>query len=88
MPRKGQKLLERARQNKAGWDSKDLIYLVESFGFELSSKKGSHHTYRHQELKHLRITIPHPKELAKPYVSEVVSMIDEVIQYQKGKRNG
>lgn len=41
--------------------SKQLIKIITENGWSQTSKKGSHHTFKHPNNKHI-ITIPHPKK--------------------------
>jgi hypothetical protein len=77
MSSKGDKLLRKARQNKAGWMPDELRALYLSFGFTIRDGAGSHKVVTHPKYPSLRATFPeHPKELAKAYISTAVKLID------------
>lgn len=83
MPPKAVKLLERARNSKAGWSSKDLLELYKGFGFSIREGRGSHVVISHPdypENKLLRTVVPVQKnELPKAYVSTAVKAIEALM---------
>ena len=84
MPTKAEKLLERARQNKAGWSPKDLGALYSGFGFIIREGKGSHRIVSHSKYSHLRTVFPeHARELAKAYIVAAVKNIEAALELEK-----
>lgn len=83
MPPKAVKLLERARNSKAGWSSKDLLELYKGFGFSIREGRGSHVVISHADYpdnKLLRAVVPiQTKELPKAYVSNAVKAIETLL---------
>ena len=83
MPRKGEKLLQRARQTRAGWTAQDLIALYEAYGFRVRQGRGSHVVVSHPQFEGLTALIPvHAKELSKPYVATAVKNIERAIELE------
>jgi len=60
------KILARALSAPANMSFKDLVSLVEAFGFALSRVNGSHHIYTHSDIPEL-VNIQNVKGKAKPY---------------------
>jgi len=85
MPRKVEKLLDRARQTKAGWKSAELLTLYSGFGFTIREGSGSHKVISHPQFTHLRATVPdHPSnELSKKYIAVAVKNIEEAIRLEE-----
>jgi predicted RNA binding protein YcfA (HicA-like mRNA interferase family) len=87
--RKAAKLLERARNSRAGWRAHDLEALYLAFGFEVvaGAGKGSHRILRHPKYKQLRATISdHASELSPAYVTTALQLIDQLLELEKGDR--
>jgi predicted RNA binding protein YcfA (HicA-like mRNA interferase family) len=83
MPRKVDKLWQKAKRTKAGWSAKDLISLYEGFGFQVRQAKGSHVIVSHPENKELRATVAiHAKELDKGYVDQAIDLIEKLLELQ------
>ncbi len=84
MPSNAEKLLEKARRNKAGWSSDDLLMLYKGFGFNIRDAAGSHKFVSHPKHAGLTAVVPeHAKELGKKYVSHAVKNIDKAIDLEK-----
>jgi predicted RNA binding protein YcfA (HicA-like mRNA interferase family) len=85
MSRKGEKLLERARNSKAGWKARELVTLYEEFGFTIREGKGSHKVVTHPDYDDLGGVISvHPsKEVGKGYVDSALKDIEELLERQK-----
>lgn len=83
MARKAEKLLEKLRQNKAGWRANELKALYEGFGFTI--RAGSNHdVVTHPDYPKLRATLPrHAKELLPTYASQALKNIEAVIALQE-----
>ena len=60
------KLLARAMSGPGNMPFKELVSLVEAFGFVLSRVKGSHHIYTHSAIPEL-VNLQNVKGKAKPY---------------------
>ncbi|MBU1022709.1 type II toxin-antitoxin system HicA family toxin [bacterium] len=63
---KPRKLLEKIISGSRDISFKDMMKLVESFGFHLSRVKGSHHIFAHPEVSEL-INLQNMDGKAKPY---------------------
>ncbi|MEW6233927.1 MAG: type II toxin-antitoxin system HicA family toxin [Candidatus Omnitrophota bacterium] len=59
-------LLERIIRNQQNVHFNDLIGLIESLGFTLERRKGSHHIYRHPKIREF-LNLQDYKGKAKPY---------------------
>lgn len=71
-----QKLLWKIRRGTRNVDFKDMVSLVEAYGFRLSRVKGSHHIFAHQDIPEL-INIQEASGKAKPYqVRQFLAVID------------
>lgn len=87
MSRKAEKLLQKARQTKAGWSSDDLIKLYEGFGFEVRQAQGSHVFISHPKYEGLTALVAvHAKELAKAYVVKAVKNIEQVLELEASEQ--
>ena len=60
------KLLQKALSGSKNIQFRDIITLVEAFGFRLSRTKGSHHIFVHPEIPEL-VNLQEVKGKAKPY---------------------
>lgn len=81
MSRKAEKLLQKARQTKAGWSSDDLIKLYKGFGFEVRQARGSHVVISHPEYEGLTALVAvHAKEIGKAYVAKAIKNIDQALE--------
>jgi predicted RNA binding protein YcfA (HicA-like mRNA interferase family) len=63
---KQRKLLQKALSSPRNMRFKEMVALVEAFGFRLARVKGSHHIYVHPEVEEL-INIQDVGGQAKPY---------------------
>jgi predicted RNA binding protein YcfA (HicA-like mRNA interferase family) len=87
MSRKAEKLLQKARQTKAGWSSDDLIKLYKGFGFEIRQAQGSHVVISHPKYEGLTALIAvHAKELSKAYVVKAVKNIDHALELEAAEQ--
>ncbi len=72
------KLLEKVIAGPKNVQFKDMVLLVESFGFRLSRIKGSHHIFVHPGIPEL-VNLQEVKGKAKPY--QVRQFLELVEQY-------
>ena len=73
---KKQKLLQQILNNQTNVSFKDIVSLIEAFGFELSRINGSHHIFTHPNCPAL-VNIQNYKGKAKPYqVRQFLSLIE------------
>jgi predicted RNA binding protein YcfA (HicA-like mRNA interferase family) len=63
---KKRKLLQKALTSPNNMRFKDMIVLVEAFGFRLSRVSGSHHIFVHPQIQQL-VNLQDVKGQAKPY---------------------
>jgi len=63
---KKSKLLEKALANPRNMRFKEMVTLIEAFGFHLSRVKGSHHIFTHPEIPEL-VNLQEVHGYAKPY---------------------
>jgi predicted RNA binding protein YcfA (HicA-like mRNA interferase family) len=84
MTPKAEKLLNRARQSKAGWMPHELLMLYEAFGFRIREASGSHKYISHPKFSGLTAVVPvHAKELGKKYIADAVKNIEAAIALEK-----
>ena len=57
----------------------ELQNFMIKYGFELTSKRGSHFSFKHSCLRHI-VTIPMHSPIKRPYIKLVKEMIEEVEQ--------
>lgn len=73
---KKQKLLQQVLNNPKNVNFKDMVSLIEAFGFTLSRINGSHHIFSHPEISEL-VNIQNVKGKAKSYqVRQFLSLIE------------
>ncbi len=74
-----QKLYRRILNNQKNVKFRQLITLVEAFGFELDRINGSHHTYKHAAITEAFLQLqPDKSGDAKPYqIKQFLSLIEE-----------
>lgn len=71
------KLLEKVSSGSKNVQFKDMISLVESFGFRLSRVNGSHFIFVHPQVPEL-VNLQERKGKAKPYqVREFLQLVEE-----------
>jgi predicted RNA binding protein YcfA (HicA-like mRNA interferase family) len=63
---KKRKLLKKALTNPRNMRFREMVTLIEAFGFRLSRVKGSHHIFAHAQVREL-INIQDVHGQAKPY---------------------
>jgi predicted RNA binding protein YcfA (HicA-like mRNA interferase family) len=63
---KKRKLLQKALTSPNNMRFKDMVVLVEAFGFRLSRVRGSHHIFTHPQVQQL-VNLQDVKGQAKPY---------------------
>jgi len=68
-----EKRLERMARNPRNVSRKDLISLLEAFGFVCRGGKGSHTCYKHPRLSEIKLTIP--AGLKVTYVKQALEAI-------------
>ena len=84
MSRRAEKILERMRQTKTGWRSKDFHTLYLGFGFIKKSGKGGHDVFIHPAYRYIRDTIPnHSRELSPAYARDAVRNIDHLLRLEE-----
>jgi len=71
-----EKRLQRIERNPRNVSRKDLISLVEAYGFVRRGGKGSHTCYKHPGLPEVKLTIPTALKVA--YVKQVLETIYRV----------
>lgn len=73
---KKQKLLQQVLNNPKSVSFKDMVSLIEAFGFTLSRINGSHHIFTHPEIAEL-VNIQNVKGKAKPYqIRQFLSLVE------------
>lgn len=73
---KKQKLLQQVLNNSKNVSFKDMVGLVEAFGFILSRINGSHHIFIHPGIPEL-VNIQNVKGKAKPYqVRQFLTLVE------------
>ena len=71
-----QKTLEEARGGSRNLRFRDLIRMVEGFGFRLARVKGSHHILTHPSIPEL-VNLQSVRGKCKPYqVKQVLDLVD------------
>jgi predicted RNA binding protein YcfA (HicA-like mRNA interferase family) len=71
------KLLEKALSGSKNISFKEMVTLVEAFGFRLSRIRGSHFIFVHPEIPEL-VNLQDRKGKAKPYqVREFLELVEE-----------
>lgn len=73
-----QKLLQRALAGSKNISFRDMVTLIEAFGFQLVRTSGSHHIFEHPALPDL-VNIQNRKGQAKPY--QIRQFLDLVEYY-------
>jgi predicted RNA binding protein YcfA (HicA-like mRNA interferase family) len=72
------KLLEKILSGAKNIRFRDLVKLVEGFGFELKRIKGSHHIFKHPNVPELLSLQPDDNNQAKPYqIRQLLDLIEE-----------
>jgi predicted RNA binding protein YcfA (HicA-like mRNA interferase family) len=73
---KKQKLLQQVLNNSKDISFKDMVSLIEAFGFTLSRINGSHHIFTHPNIPEL-VNIQNVKGKAKPYqVRQFLTLVE------------
>lgn len=73
---KKQKLLRQILNNSKDVSFKDLVTLIEAFGFMLSRINGSHHVFTHPHISEI-VNIQNVKGKAKPYqVRQFLTLVE------------
>ncbi len=73
---KKQKLLQQILNKPKNVSFKDMVSLIEAFGFTLSRINGSHHIFTHPEISEL-VNIQNVKGKAKPYqVRQFLTLVE------------
>jgi hypothetical protein len=74
---KKRKLLKKALTSPRNMRFKEMVTLVEAFGFRLSRVKGSHHIFVHAQVREL-INIQDVNGQAKPYqVRQFLQLVEQ-----------
>jgi predicted RNA binding protein YcfA (HicA-like mRNA interferase family) len=74
---KKRKLLKKALTNPRNMRFKEMITLVEAFGFRLSRVKGSHHIFVHAQIREL-VNIQDVNGQAKPYqIRQFLQLVEQ-----------
>ena len=78
MSKKAAELVEQMRQTQAQWKRRDLVTVLNGFGFNI--KKGSgrspHDKVWHPEFPQLIMSLPRHRKLGVAYVNQVVVIVD------------
>lgn len=78
MPR-GEKLLERMRDNPRDWRIEDVKTVCAAFGVACTApRKGSHYKVKHESQAEM-LTVPARRPIKPVYIDDVVRFIDAVI---------
>ncbi|HBQ98576.1 MULTISPECIES: type II toxin-antitoxin system HicA family toxin [unclassified Roseofilum] len=73
---KKQKLLRQVLNNPKNVSFKDIVSLLEAFGFTLDRINGSHHIFTHPDISEL-VNIQNVKGSAKPYqVRQFLTLVE------------
>jgi hypothetical protein len=76
---RGEKLLERMRQNPRDWRIEDVRAVCAAFGVACTApRKGSHCKVKHDSQADI-LTVPTRRPIKPVYVADLVSFIDAVI---------
>jgi predicted RNA binding protein YcfA (HicA-like mRNA interferase family) len=74
---KKRKLLQNILNNPRNVRFKDMMTLVEAFGFRLSRVKGSHHIFVHPQVQEL-LNLQEVKGQAKPYqIRQFLKLVEQ-----------
>ena len=74
---KKRKLLKKALTSPRNMRFKEMITLVEAFGFRLSRVKGSHHIFVHAQIREL-VNIQDVNGQAKPYqIRQFLQLVEQ-----------
>jgi hypothetical protein len=83
---KSSRLLQKARDSKAGWVRSDIDKLYKAFGFIILSGN-KHDIVKHEANPSLRATLTRSSgELHKDYIRHAVKMIEELLELE-GERD-
>lgn len=74
---KANKLLEKMRNSKVGWNTDDLHALYVGYGFDFR-QGGKHTIYIHPKFRELRATVARHNVLAIGYIQHAISLIDKL----------
>jgi hypothetical protein len=78
MPR-GEKLLERMRNNPRDWRIEDVQVVCAAFGVACAApRKGSHYKVKHESQAEM-LTVPARRPIKPVYIADLVGFIDAVI---------
>lgn len=84
---KKEKIYKQVKDNPKGWRFKKLSRLLERYGFNYRSGKGSHFVFDHPVAGTRLVLVNHPGDLHPNYARDVVKAIDEVIAYQESRHD-
>ena len=73
--------LARLRQAPNSVRPEELRAVLERYGFELRSVRGSHWIYKHPQLVR-GLAVPYRRPLKPIYVAQALNAIDEVIEHE------
>lgn len=79
---KRDRALQRAKDGPKGWRFEQLRRLLEQYGFEVHSRKGSHFFAEHPDTDIQPPLVKHSRELSPWYVKTAIKAIEEVIARQ------
>ena len=79
---KRERALKRAKDSPNGWRFVQLRNLLEQYGFEIHSRKGSHFFAEHPDTDIQPPLVRHSRELSPWYVRTAIKAIEEVIARQ------
>lgn len=86
MSNKAEKLLERARANKTGWNRHDLDALYRGFGFVIESRT-NHDLVHHPDYPQLYSYLPRHTRIREYLVVYAVKRINELKELQSSLEN-
>ena len=76
-----EKRLERISRNPRNVSSREMMSLLEAYGFVRTGGKGSHTCYVHRELPGVRLTIPRTLKVA--YVKQALQAVYRVREVEE-----
>jgi predicted RNA binding protein YcfA (HicA-like mRNA interferase family) len=82
---KHDKLLKRIRNNPKNVTFEELRTLLEAYGFEIDTIRGSHHTFRNRVGGvGVKLVIPYKKPYIKQvYVKQAIALIEQILSEEE-----
>jgi len=84
VPKKAQKLLDKARRTSSGWTINELKALYEGFGFNIIHK-GNHDFAQHSTNPDLLDTLPRHNKVKDVYVKNAIDKIEKLLARESQK---